>query len=122
MKKYCKECEQELPLDSFYTNGKTTAGNVKHKPTCKRCENLYWSERFYNIVESIMGKHECSICGYNKCRWAIDFHHRKEETKEHELSNIKHYSRDVIKKELEKCIMLCSNCHREIHYNENKPV
>ena len=120
MKKYCKDCKKELPIDSFYTNGKPTAGKVKHKPTCKKCENLYWSNRFYSIVEKVMGKHKCSICGYDKCKWAIEFHHKDESTKENELSNIKHYSEEKITKELEKCIMVCSNCHREIHYNEGK--
>ena len=67
-----------------------------------------------------MGKHKCSICGYDKCKWAIEFHHKDESTKENELSNIKHYSEEKITKELEKCIMVCSNCHREIHYNEGK--
>ncbi len=59
---------------------------------------------------------KCQICGYDKCIRALDFHHRDPEKKDFGLS-AKGYTRswDSVKTELDKCILLCSNCHREVH-------
>lgn len=59
---------------------------------------------------------KCQICGYNKCIRALDFHHRDPEKKDFGLS-AKGYTRswDSVKTELDKCVLLCSNCHREVH-------
>ena len=63
----------------------------------------------------------CSKCGYNKCVAALDAHHINPETKENEINSLITRQRKwvVIKKELDKCILLCANCHREEHYNES---
>lgn len=66
------------------------------------------------LVESKGG--QCQICGYSRCLTALDFHHIDELTKQFGLSQ-----RDLTKswtkitQELSKCILVCSNCHREIH-------
>lgn len=56
----------------------------------------------------------CGICGYNKCISALEFHHLNEKEKEFGLSCVTK-SWDKIVKEARKCIMICSNCHSEIH-------
>ena len=56
----------------------------------------------------------CETCGYNKCVEALEFHHIDETTKEFPLSgSTKSLVRQ--KAEADKCIMLCANCHRELH-------
>ena len=56
----------------------------------------------------------CEKCGYNKCIEALEFHHIDESTKEFAVSgSTKSLERQ--KKEADKCIMLCANCHRELH-------
>ncbi len=59
---------------------------------------------------------KCCICGYNKCIEALDFHHIDPKEKDFILSD-RNLILDwnEIKKELDKCILVCSNCHREIH-------
>jgi len=59
---------------------------------------------------------KCQICDYDKCIAALDFHHLNEEDKEFDLST-KGLTRswERIKKEIKKCILVCANCHREIH-------
>lgn len=59
---------------------------------------------------------KCSCCGYNKCKAALEFHHLDPNEKEFGLGT-KGLTRswDKIKIELDKCILLCANCHREIH-------
>ena len=55
----------------------------------------------------------CSVCGYNKCAKALVFHHNGD--KSFELSNARRYSIKNLKKEIDKCIVLCANCHAELH-------
>ena len=61
---------------------------------------------------------KCEICGYNKCNEALEFHHLDESDKDFGLSE-KGYARSwkKVEKELLKCSLLCSNCHREVHAN-----
>ena len=58
----------------------------------------------------------CQVCGYSMCLNALDFHHIDPSIKSFNLSKDKLYrSWKLILKELDKCVMVCANCHREIH-------
>ncbi len=58
---------------------------------------------------------KCEICGYNKYVGALDMHHVRG-VKKFTIGNDGYtHSWSEIKKELDKCILLCSNCHRELH-------
>jgi len=59
---------------------------------------------------------KCVKCGYNKCVKALEFHHINPKEKDFTISSYSKLSWDKIKKELDKCILVCSNCHREIHH------
>lgn len=65
------------------------------------------------LVEYKGGK--CEICDYNKYIGALDFHHLNPNEKDFTISQYQHLSYDKLKKEVDKCILVCSNCHREIH-------
>jgi hypothetical protein len=58
----------------------------------------------------------CSICGYNKNPNCLDFHHVNPKNKKFPLmiGNIYAHSNEKIIKELNKCILLCKNCHYDI--------
>ena len=59
---------------------------------------------------------KCEICGYDKYLGALDFHHLDPAQKDFAISNSNIYKNlDKLKKELDKCILVCANCHREIH-------
>lgn len=59
---------------------------------------------------------KCSICGYDKYFGALEFHHLDETKKEFNLSHIGlNKSSKRIEEEFDKCVLLCSNCHREVH-------
>ena len=97
-RKYCYNC---VPADS-YTNGASIRQLIKQ-----------WSLEYKG--------NQCQLCGYNKCSEALDFHHLNPEEKEFNLSdrNIK-LDWPEIQKELDKGIILCANCHREIHAKLNQ--
>lgn len=61
---------------------------------------------------------KCEKCGYSKCGWSLDFHHTNPEEKDFSIAKNSTLSWDKVRKELDKCIMVCANCHREIHYEE----
>lgn len=58
----------------------------------------------------------CEICGYDKHIGALEFHHKDPNEKDFGISH-KGYTRawKKVKIELDKCVMLCANCHREVH-------
>ena len=72
-----------------------------------------WRKRAkIKLVEYKGGK--CQCCGYNKCIDALEFHHLDKKEKDFTISG-KSWSFEKIKKETDKCILVCSNCHKEIH-------
>lgn len=59
---------------------------------------------------------KCEKCGYDRCMDALEFHHTDPAQKDFSISS-KGYTRswNTVVEELNKCIMVCANCHREIH-------
>jgi len=75
-----------------------------------------WSlEQKKRAVEYKGGK--CIVCGYSKCLAALDFHHKNPEEKDgYGTGALKsHWSWERNKRELDKCVLVCVRCHREIH-------
>lgn len=59
---------------------------------------------------------KCINCTYDKCVDALEFHHTNPTEKDFAFTKGYSTSWDKMKKELDKCILLCANCHREEHY------
>lgn len=57
----------------------------------------------------------CCICGYDRIYWALDFHHLKTEDKSFDISSARSRSMKNLKKEADKTILICKNCHAELH-------
>lgn len=72
------------------------------------------------MVAAMGGK--CQCCGYNRCMGSLDFHHINPEEKEMALGSITANPKEwgVIVNELRKCILICRNCHGELHYGERE--
>lgn len=60
----------------------------------------------------------CKICGKSDLR-VLQFHHKEAGEKEIEICLLKNRRWSEIEKEIKKCVLLCSNCHRELHWKEN---
>ena len=110
--KYCKKHGKT----EFYV----TSTKIKNRYIyrCKECKKEYVKKiRRFNKEKAIILKGgKCFNCGYDKCNSALEFHHVYEDDKLFSISENSVLSWKRIEKELEKCVLLCSNCHRELHY------
>ena len=96
---YCYDCSGESSRSKNETR--------KHQKTILR------RSMKIQAIKLLGGK--CSICGYNKCVDALEFHHTNPEIKEFKLGSGNTMSWKEYKNEALKCILVCSNCHKEIH-------
>lgn len=84
----------------------------------KKSSAEYVKERRRKIKEKAINYKGgcCQKCGYNKSVWALSFHHLDPNEKDFNISRKGHCtSWSKIKDELDKCILVCNNCHSEIH-------
>jgi hypothetical protein len=101
----CKVCGKEY-------NHKR--GNGSSKDVCPTCRQDYRKKTLkHRAIEYKGGR--CNRCGYDKNASALVFHHIDPKEKEFQIGEHYNYSWDRIKKELDKCEMLCANCHHEEH-------
>lgn len=113
--KLCNRCKKIKNSDEFYRR----RVGADLSPYCKVCTNRQTIDRQREFkrkcVEYKGGK--CQICGYNKCNGALEFHHISSSLKEFQVSKngLKKFD-DSIKCEIDKCMILCSNCHKELHW------
>lgn len=126
----CKKCGEIKNTDCFY---KSKRGRGFHV-WCKECIKKYDHERHQNQrVKIIKQKKDrlirqrewfnnykkelkCSNCGESDI-CCLDFHHINPNEKEKAISEMISCSIDKIKEEINKCIVLCANCHRKLHNN-----
>ena len=85
---------------------------------CRKCSSDAVAKRRRKVklmaIEYKGGK--CKLCGYKKCVSALTFHHRDPSKKDFGIAANGHcWAWETIKKELDKCILVCFNCHQEIH-------
>jgi len=111
----CKTCYQYKQPSEFYAHTQTKLGLRLSR--CKQCDTQYHKTRRVNrkheIVEYKGGK--CELCEYSKCIAALEFHHLDPSKKDFEIGDCCRKSLENLKKEADKCILVCSNCHKEIH-------
>lgn len=75
------------------------------------------------MVDAMGGK--CQCCGYNRCIESLDFHHLDPSKKDLGFGALRASPRSwlIIVQELRKCVLVCRNCHGEIHFgNLQVPV
>jgi len=85
---------------------------------CARQKNIDRTTQYRRDLKKKAVKYlggQCSECGYCKSLHAMDFHHKVPEEKDFAISAYSNLCWSRIVKELDKCILLCANCHRELH-------
>lgn len=119
--KVCTKCGIEKPIEDFHWRNKAQG---TRRSECKECHNNQVKKRYgenKDLINTLKEGKSCMKCGYNKCYAALDFHHIDPLTKIDTVAKLStHSSIEAALKEIEKCVLLCSNCHREFHYLEEK--
>ena len=81
----------------------------------KKSKHKYHTKR--KKMVSQLKSHGCALCGYNKCAAALDFHHVGNRLFRINCDTIHSgYTNQEIADEIAKCVLLCANCHREVHH------
>jgi len=91
----------------------------KQGHTVKFCNSCTVNKRKKRIKEELVkykgGKCQIISCGYSRSLRALKFHHLDPNEKDFTVSGRHCYSLERLKKEVDKCILVCGNCHDEIH-------
>lgn len=130
--KICTQCNKRKPLSEFRKNGKGLMSKCKpcqyeytkahNKVNAKRYQKYYRKaakkayqrgQEFFNRHKGLVG---CQKCG-EKRYWVLDYHHTDPNTKDRPITYYKSLSMSKLKDEIRNCIVLCANCHRDLHYH-----
>ena len=126
LRAYCKECsliyhkqwKQNHPEHVTAWNQRLL-GDEAYKERKRVYDRNRSRENKKRLTDHFGGK--CTICGYAKCLAALEFHHINPEEKSFGLGrNVNSKKFEALLKEAKKCVLLCANCHKELHYNESE--
>ncbi len=115
-KKYEREQEEEKVKRREYDKEWRSINKVKNAEYRRKTKirSKGWFDDYKKTLK-------CEICGYNKCPEALDFHHKDIKEKEFSIGHALNIcGKEKIIEEINKCRVLCANCHRELHYNERQ--
>ena len=119
-RKYCLTCSpfgsgntKKLEEPEIAGEFKRSRDNEKYR----RWQRKARKDRKDKLVQLMGGK--CKLCKYDRCQRALDFHHVGEDHKNDKSFGISSNGMlaawETLLQEVKKCILVCSNCHREIH-------
>jgi hypothetical protein len=101
----CKYCARQFKVDRL-------KGNKGY--TCNSCRA---NRRRIEVKEKLVQYKGgcCVVCGYSKCNPCLSFHHLDPSQKDFGIGGMHCFSLDRLKLEVDKCVLLCLNCHGELH-------
>ena len=136
--KKCQICKLDLPEDDNHFASRHDRGKKQYQSNCRECQKKYRKEHYLNNKEKYIKKAKtyretftewivdykknlkCEICDEDRY-WVLDFHHKDPKEKDTEISVlIKSCNKKRILDEISKCMIVCSNCHRDLHHQERK--
>jgi hypothetical protein len=123
--KKCKYCNEYYP-EEYFGVALTTKDKVYRRQKCRNCyretkKDLQYKYRTW--IDEYKTEKKCCECGINDYR-VLEFHHKNGSEKEFSIGEIstKGYGLKKIERELQKCLVICANCHRILHYKiKNNP-
>lgn len=112
----CMRCDELKKCSEFYTkrSGRNKGNSYTECKLCMNTRNIVRMARLKNQAVAYLGG-KCIDCGYSKNVKALHFHHLDPSQKDFNISRYKNRDFEKIKIELDKCVLLCANCHSERH-------
>jgi len=117
----CRFCGCRRVIDDFRTY-KEMDGRVYRNLRCVECLRIHdikLKQKSREWLKSIKESLKCEKCGNPDSR-VLDFHHRDPSEKEYNIMTLVGCREDLIRAEIAKCCVLCSNCHRILHCEERE--
>lgn len=134
MKKLCGNCKIKKSVEEF---NKKSVSKDGLNSQCKDCNKIYLKNHYLKNKEGYLKRNQkkreklkkwfinykqtlkCSICPESRY-WVLDFHHRDPSKKDGDVYKLlMTIGKNKGLKEMEKCDVLCANCHRDVHYHMN---
>jgi hypothetical protein len=109
---FCSACNQTKSITLFY---KRKRGG--YMGWCIECAIASSRGRLRENKQRAVDAHggACVTCGYSKYIGALEFHHPDPSKKDPSYAKMKAAHWDKYWAEVSKCVLLCANCHREVH-------
>ena len=131
-------CKQELPETSEYFASRYDKKVPMFQGVCRECQKQYRKEHYQKNKEKYIKKASsytkdmiawlqelkstlyCEKCGDARW-WVLDFHHNDPSEKNEDISTlVRKGNKERVLNEIEKCSILCANCHRDIHHQQKQ--
>lgn len=103
----CKECYKTLNNQSYMNSSSSRKQKVAERRNRVKAENK-------EIIKKVKDDNPCCFCGETE-HCCLDFHHKDPTQKEFEISNSMKKNKGKLVEEIDKCVVICSNCHRKHH-------
>ena len=116
--KHCSTCKR-LKTRTEFNKDKASKDGLQYE--CKTCKRRYLKLRYEAqraFTDGVKLTRGCVDCGYRRCAAALHFHHTDSATKEFCVGKAMNRRRAAVIQEINKCIVLCANCHAERHADE----
>jgi hypothetical protein len=133
--KKCTKCKETLLVEKFAKKGFKKDGTQRYQSGCKACRAKWFQKHYEEQGDYYKDKAKkkrivtqewysgykktlsCGKCGFDHPA-ALVFHHRNKLEKTKEVSLMIGDGKKKMLEEIAKCDVLCSNCHRILHYEE----
>lgn len=117
--KTCTDCKLTKPITEFYACKSHSKGVMCYCKSCfnKRCQQR-WVNRKLKAINYKGGQCiDCNLQLQNSHYAVFEFHHLDPSLKDYDWNKLRMTSWTIITQELDKCVLLCANCHRIRHAN-----
>jgi len=105
---YCSPCRHKKTRDYYHS----------HKEKMKS-QSTEWKRVQRQKINELKDTLYCLKCNESR-NHLLDFHHIDPIQKDFQISQGEAYGWEKVKQEIDKCVVLCSNCHRDFHYQEKQ--
>ena len=134
MEKTCSICKVSKPATSEFFASRYDRKTPRLQGVCRVCQKEYrrthyvankqkyieksklYKENFLQWYEGLKQTLRCQSCGESRW-WVLDFHHTNPNEKDDDIADlVRLCNKKKVLEEISKCQVLCSNCHRDLHY------
>jgi len=117
----CSRCSKTLPVEDFYLKRILKTRERRRHSFCKNCKKIEIKHAHRDLKSRavILMGNQCADCHRQFPQCVYQFHHL--DPKEKDIGIAKIHSWEKMQSELQKCVMICANCHSIRHHATDEP-